>query len=369
MKRTFIILFFLVLFSACGEQSKKVPEVSETPEVSAIPEAYLNIPLPERRQFDMAISPVFVLEDIEERYEGLMRELASVTDVYFIQQEVIWDFEEGVDIKSRDYERSCLSFLETTKQLGFTHGYVGISVLNEGRDSILKNPFSDTFSDKRVRRACRNMVLRILEDFSPKYLCFGVEVSAYYQQDPDDFEHFVSLYNEIYSLTKDASPETVVFTTVHYEEFLGVLPWHPHEPHWGLIQKLKMDAFALTTYPYMVYSVEDIPKDYYTQIRSHTNLPVIIAESGFASECCGKTIKDMHGSEEAQIDFLVFVLDSIEEMDPLLWVYWSLYDYEPLSWGGTDKVDIFNSIGLHYPDGTAKPAFYLWVRIFKLPVL
>ena len=77
----------------------------------------------------------------------------------------------------------------------------------------------------------------------------------------------------------------------------------------------------------------------------------------------------MHGSEEAQIDFLVFVLDSIEEMDPLLWVYWSLYDYEPLSWGGTDKVDIFNSIGLRYPDGTAKPAFYLWVRIFKLPVL
>ncbi len=171
----------------------------------------------------------------------------------------------------------------------------------------------------------------------------------------------------MYSIAKEISPETVVFPTFHYEEFLGDLPWNPHEPDWELIQKFRMDAFAITTYLYMAHSMEDIPEDYYTRIRTYTQLLVIIAESGFASECCGKTMKDLHGSEEAQVDFLLFLLGSIEDMNPLLWVYWSLYDYEPLSWGGTDKVDVFNSIGLYYVDGFPKPTFHVWKSIFDLP--
>jgi hypothetical protein len=352
----YVILATVILISGCAEQPREVSEDCK------------NIPLPESRKFDMALSPVFVLEKIEERYEELMKELAGVSDIYFFQKEVIWDFEKEVDIESRKYEGGCLTFLEYAAQLGFEEGYVGISVLNVERDKILENPFSDKFSDEGIRRTCKNMVRRILKDFEPKYLCFGVEVSAYYHRNPTDFEHFVSLYNEVYSIVKDISPETVVFPTFHYEEFLGVLPWNPHEPDWELLQKFKMDAFALTTYPYMVYSAENIPRDYYIQISTYTNLPLVIAESGFASQCCGKTIKDLHGSEEAQVNFLLFLLDSIEDMDPLLWCYWSLCDYEPLPWGGTDKTDVFNSIGLQYADGTPKPAFHAWVCIFELPV-
>ncbi len=349
------ILVAVILISACAEQQRKSPEDHE------------NIPLPESRRFDMALSPVFVLEDIQERYQDVMEELASVSDVYFMQQDVIWDFEKGVDIESQSYE-GCLTFLEHAHQLGLKEGYVGISVLSFERDRILENPFSNQFSDERVRRSCKNMVQRVLRDFDLKYLCFGVEVSAYSQKNPEDFEHFVSLYNEVYSIVKEMSPETVVFPTFHYEEFLGTLPWNPHKPDWELIQRLRMDAFAITTYPYMVCGMEDIPGDYYTRIRTYTSLPLIIAESGFASQCCGKTIKDLHGSEEAQVNFLLFLLESIEDMNPLLWVYWSLYDYEPLSWGGTDKNDVFNSIGLHDADRSPKPAFYVWKSIFDLPV-
>ena len=362
-RKILVILVLLTLFSACAEQSKEVPEQSKV-----IPEIDENILLSEQRQFDMGISPDFVLEDIEERYGDLMKELASVTDTYFTQQEVIWDFEKGVDIESADYERGLMSFLAHVNQLGLKKGYVGISVFSMARGEILDNPFSDNFSDERVRRACKNMALRVLKDFKPKYLCFGVEVSAYYRVDPEDFKNFVSLYNEVYAAVKQISPETIVFPTFHYEEFLGVLPWSPHNPNWGLLRMFRMDAFAISTYPYMVYSMEEIPEDYYTQIREYTGLPLVIAESGFATVCCGKVIEDLHGSEEAQMDFLVFLLESIEEMNPLLWVYWSLYDYEPLSWGGTDKNDVFNSIGLHYADGTPKPAFSLWMKIFELPV-
>jgi hypothetical protein len=352
--KLYVILAIIILISACAEQPTKIPEDCR------------NISLPESRKFDMALSPVFVLEKIEERYGELMSELADVSDIYFFQKEIIWDFEKGVDIESHEYEAGCLTFLEYARQLGLKEGYAGISVFTVERDEILENPFSDTFSDERIRRTCKNMVKRIVKDFEPKYLCFGVEVSAYYHRNPGDFEYFVSLYNEVYSIVKEISPETVVFPTVHYEEFLGVLPWNPHEPDWELLQEFKMDAFALTTYPYMVYSVEDIPSNYYTQISTYTDLPVVIAESGFASQCCGKAIKDLHGSEEAQVNFLLFLLDSIGDMDPLLWCYWSLYDYEPLSWGGTDKTDVFNSIGLHCADGTPKPAFRVWECIFEL---
>lgn len=348
------ILVIVILISACAEQQRKTPEEHE-------------IPLPESRTFEMALSPVFVLEDIEERYQDVMKELASVSDIYFMQQDVIWDFEKGVDVESQSYE-GFLAFKEQARQLGLKEGYVGISVLSNERDRILENPFSREFSDERVRRSCKNMVQRVLRDFNVKYLCFGVEVSAYSHENPEDFEYFVSLYNEVYAIVKETSPETVVFPSFHYEEFLGVLPWNPHAPDWGLIQRFKMDAFAITTYPYMRYGMDDIPRDYYTRITTYTHLPLIVAESGFASQCCGKTIKDLHGSEEAQVDFLLFLLGSIEDMNPLLWVYWSLYDYEPLSWGGTDKNDVFNSIGLNHADGTKKPAFFVWKGIFDLPV-
>ena len=362
MKCKIVILSIIILISACAEKQESTPEYSND-----IPEEYASIPLPETRQFDMALSPDFVLKDIQDRYEKVMKELASVSDIYFMQKEVIWDFEQGADIASEDYENGYLGFREHAKQLGLKEGYIGLSVFSMSRDRILENPFSNSFSDEKVRRACKNMVRRVLKDFDPKYLCFGVEVSAYYHVNPADFEHFVSLYNEVYDIAKEGSPDTLVFPTVHYEEFLGVLPWNPHAADWGLIQKVKMDAFAFSTYPYMCYPVEDIPQDYYTQIRSHTDLPVIVSESGFATEQHGKIIKDMHGSEEAQLDFLLSLLDSIEDMNPLLWVYWSLYDYEAVGWGGTDKNDVFNSIGLHYADGTPKPAFYIWLRIFQLP--
>ena len=362
--KIFAVLIFLTFFSACAEQSKDIPD-TRSPESQ--PPVVQDIPLPESRGFDMAISRVFVLKDIQDRYQDLMKELASLSDDYFMQSEIIWDFEKGVDIQSKDYERDFLGFLGTAQSLKLKKGYVGISVLNTERSKILNNPYSDKFSDEKVRRAYKNIALRVLEDFKPTYLCLGVEVSAYSHVDPADFENFVSLYNETYAAIKDISPQTIVFPTFHYEEFLGVLPWSPHTADWGLIQKFRMDAFAISTYPYMSFSLDEIPEDYYTQIRKYTNLPVIIAESGFSSECCGKIIKDMHGSEEAQRDFLLFLLESIEEMNPLLWVYWSLYDYEPLSWGGTDKNDVFNPIGLKYADGTPKPAFFIWEGIFKLP--
>jgi hypothetical protein len=151
--KLFVVPVFLILFSACAEQQKEIPEV------------YNSIPLPESRNFDMALAPVFVLEDIQDRYGTLMEELASVSDVYFIQQEVIWEFEKGAEIESQRYENDFLNFLKSTKSLGLKKGYVGISVLNIERDSILENPFSNEFSDERIRRACKNMVLRILKDF------------------------------------------------------------------------------------------------------------------------------------------------------------------------------------------------------------
>lgn len=361
-------LVFLTLFTACGEQSKEAAEQSQAAEQSLeIPEFYQNLSLPEERAFDMSISPVFVLEDIGERYGDLMKELAAVTDIYFMQSDIIWDFEQGVDIKSEQYERDYLGFRATAATLKMETGYVGISVFNTERGRILENPFSDSFKDERIRRAFKNMALRVVKDFNPKYLCLGVEVSSYYHENPADFRNFVSLYNETYSLVKEASPGVIVFPTFHYEEFLGVLPWHSHKPFWELIQEFEMDAFAISTYPYMVYSLRELPKNYYTQINNYTDLPLVIAESGFASACCGITIEDLHGSEEAQMNYLLFLLESIERMHPLLWNYWSLYDYEPLSWGGTDKNDVFNSIGLKYPDGTPKPAFYVWVQIFELP--
>ncbi|MBN1410670.1 MAG: hypothetical protein JW969_07480 [Spirochaetales bacterium] len=355
MKFWIIILSFTVFFSSC----------ITTPETAQ--KANSSIPFPESRSFKMTVCPIFVLSDIEDRFKALIKELPSVSDVYFNQSDIIWDFEKGRDIDSALYTINFTNFLNMTKALELKTGYIGISVLNDARGGMRDNPFSQSFADERVREACKNMVLRVVKDFHPRYLCFGVEISSYSHKNPDDFKNFVSLYNDVYTVVKESSDEIIMFPTFHYEEFLGVLPWNKHRPDWNLIKDFKTDAFAITTYPYMAYSMDEIPEDYYMQIMGHTDLPLIIAESGFATVCCGEAVKDLHGSEQAQVDYLAFLLGSLNRMEPLLWVYWSLYDYEPLSWGGTDKNDVFNSIGLRYPDGKEKPAYALWKKILNLP--
>ncbi|MEM3660683.1 MAG: hypothetical protein QXU11_09800 [Thermoproteota archaeon] len=116
---------------------------------------------------------------------------------------------------------------------------------------------------------------------------------------PNGFQHFVSLYEEIYDAVKKLSPETKVFCTFareiiseNREADLTIL---------SMFKPEKMDLIVFTSYPYAVQGVNrpsDIPDDYYSKALSHLpGKPFGFSELGWPSI-------DVFGGEQAQADFI-----------------------------------------------------------------
>jgi len=62
--------------------------------------------------------------------------------------------------------------------------------------------------DEKTKQDYKNNVLSFVEKYKPKYLGLGMEVNVLSEKTPEDFDIFVSLYNEIYDAVKVESSDT-----------------------------------------------------------------------------------------------------------------------------------------------------------------
>ena len=159
-----------------------------------------------------------------------------------------------------------------------------------------------TLSDPDWRLAYRNAVLEAVVASEPLYLSVGNEVNRWYEEHgvdgSDGFQHFVSLYEEIYDAVKEFSPETRVFCTFsreivdeNREADLDVL---------YLFDSDKMDMLVITSYPYALAGVNrpgDILDDYYLEVAERMSGKPF----GF-SEVTWSSLEAFRG-EEGQADF------------------------------------------------------------------
>ena len=74
-----------------------------------------------------------------------------------------------------------------------------------------------TLNQHAWRNAYKRAVLDVVREVRPLYLSVGNEVNRWYEahgagaQDPNGFQHFVSLYEAIHDDVKIVSPDTIVF--------------------------------------------------------------------------------------------------------------------------------------------------------------
>jgi len=212
----------------------------------------------------------------------------------------------------------------------------------------LFRPFDDA-----TQEVYEDLALRFVETYKPAYFGMGVEINIFAEKNPAEFERFVPFYNDLYASIKEISPATQVFTVYQLEAMKGLAMWgiEAYTPQWEMLDLFAVDLAVFTTYPGLFYiDPAEMPEDHYTEILEHTTRPVAFAEIGWHS---APSPQGWESSEAEQAQFLekFFTLTDGLEIDFLVWSF--LFD--PAS------IEPFDSMGLFRADGSARPAWGVWM--------
>jgi len=221
-------------------------------------------------------------------------------------------------------------------------------------DGKLLRPLNDS-----VKKAYKESAAAFAGKYKPEYLAFGIEVNTLYEKSPGDFESFAQFYDEVYDAVKAASPNTKVFTIFQLEKMKGMGGGlfggtnDPSRAEWQLLDRFpKSDIIAFTTYPDLIYkSPDEIPEDYYVEIRTHTSKPIAFTEIGWHSVA---SPQGWESNESEQADFIGVFFNRTSGLRPEFGIWSFLYDQ--------NTTEPFNSMGLYRADGTPKKAWEAWKR-------
>ncbi len=223
-----------------------------------------------------------------------------------------------------------------------------------------------TLSDPAWRAAYKKAVLDAVKAVKPRYLSVGNEVNRWYEQygaadnDGNGFQHFVSLYEEIYDAVKTLSPDTLVFC-VFAREIVDEL----READLGVLEMFdpaRLDLLVFTSYPHSVRKDKtgavlaqphnrpsDIPDDYYARALTY------IAGKPFGFSEIAWPSLDFYGGEQSQADFLSDVTVRLTKNQGI--------DLRLLGWPWLHDLDANDTIGLLRRDGTEKLAYRAWKNL------
>jgi len=210
-----------------------------------------------------------------------------------------------------------------------------------------------TLSDSAWRSAYKTAILDTVRVVRPLYLSVGNEVNRWFEEhgaaagDPNGFQHFVTLYEEIYDAVKELSNKTQVFcvfakeiVSEYREADLSVL---------GMFNASKLDMLAFTSYAFAVQSVNspaDVPDDYFS--RALTHMPG--KRMGFTE--LGWPSLEAFGGQQGQADFLEDVAGRLTAGQGV--------ELHLLAWAWLHDLNVDDETGLIEHDGTEKLAYSVW---------
>jgi len=314
-----------------------------------------------------------------ESFTATLQAIGQHGDMILVQPQVPWaEFGDRPDGDSPSIEEM-QGTLELARQNGLEAIFVIDPLQGFDRSKIATFPpelAGSDFGAEGVRRAFKNYALRLVREFSPRYLGLASEINTYADAHPEDFPNYLSLYHEVYAAVKDESPETQIFVTFQWEDLNSLGPFADDAAatdgtKWEIVESFEpeLDVWAISTYPYFAFdSAAQIPADYYTPLLSRTSKPLAIGEGGYLSE----GVEPFHGSPQDQIGYLDALDTQIGER-LAFWTYlviddidteaYALYLTEHGSPVDAETIALFGTLGLRSKDGEPKPALETWDRL------
>ncbi|MBI4144721.1 hypothetical protein HY493_00750 [Candidatus Woesearchaeota archaeon] len=179
-----------------------------------------------------------------------------------------------------------------------------------------------------VDEADASDIITFVKKYGIKYVGIGNEINS---GGPD-----VERVNAIIAEVKAAVPDVTLFTTFQLEWMVGGggLFGKSTAPHWDQLAASDADMIVFTTYPGLLYKdPDDIPDDYYAQIRAHTTKPVGFSEIGwFRDGPAG-----WESSQDEQARFIRRFSSLTKGLDAELFIWPFVYDpaaHEPFDSAG-----------------------------------
>ena len=222
------------------------------------------------------------------------------------------------------------------------------------------------FTDQRVRDAFIAYATYVAKNYEPEYLALGVEVNMTFERAPEQFEAFVTLYNEAFDVVKGNSPNTKVFPTFQLEDLEGAFG-KVHPPRWDLLERFsgRMDVLAISTYPYLgdARSAADIRPDYYAQLKERWQGEIIISETGYPSAPVEGRVTV--GTEADQQAYLRRLIEETNGLGISMVVWFAALDP---AFASSGTAAVFKDIGLRKSDGSNKLAWTTWEEWARRPL-
>lgn len=307
------------------------------------------------------------------------------TQTRTVNQSMTAGFLKGVSLSPKSFEQNdFIDFFEKVKQTGNIVSWSGD--WNELADTQSSGPtviaslattydyipiievqfFTQTTGellrplDDATKQLYKSSAADFAAKYKPQYMGLGIEVNVLYEKSFEDFEDFVSFYDEVYDIIKTQSPHTKVFTVFQLEKMKGLKGGlfgginDPAQAQWSLLELFpKSDIIAFTTYPGLIYEdPSEIPLDYYTEIQLHTTKPIAFTEIGWHSAA---TPQGWESSEEEQAKFVktFSILSKDINKEFIIWGF--MYDQS--------TIEPFNSMGIINNDKIQKAAWNEWINI------
>lgn len=248
---------------------------------------------------------------------------------------------------------------------------IHFSFMAKGADGklILQTPDhmdGATLSDPAWRELYKQSVLDGIRASKPLYLSVGNEVNRWYEEygaeavNPNGFQHFVSLYEELYDAAKELSPETIIFC-VFSREIVNELREADLDVL-NFFDPAKLDVLVFTSYPNSVRkdqegeplaspfnSPSDIPDDYYSRILDYMPGKLF----GFSEIAWPST--DAFGGEQGQAEFIMETAGRLTKDQGM--------NLHLFGWPWLHDLDENDDFGLITHDGREKAAYTTWKNL------
>jgi len=209
-----------------------------------------------------------------------------------------------------------------------------------GKNEHMKRPSgweNKDFDDPDIIAAYINFCRHMIKEFNPAYMAYGVEVNILAKKNPEAFQKYLIMTEQVYTTLKKEYPELPLFLTFHIDSF-----FEDKKQQRKAISSLVpfTDYVAVSTYPHQVKAdPENLPRDWFSEMhRLAPDKKFAVAETGFIAEdlVLSKYKVKISGNARWQEQYVQFLLEQANDLDAEFVIWFVPKDYD-LVWQKFEK--------------------------------